>query len=267
MGHKAEMNPKPGKRVTLSPFLRAFLAVFLILTLAVGLWFYRYEKRSYMMKIEAALASIARIKAEEIFNWRSDQLKDAGLFIDNPYLIKSVKAFISEPTDENRRDILFQFERIAKEHDYDQILLVRPDGGLFLSLATGAASSSRSCYMDFLDAALRKGRPVMLDLHRDTTHAPPHIAVVATIPGDTEVSACALVLISNAERFLYPLLRSWPVPSETAEIVLVRKEGDSLLVLSDLRHKPDAALNLRIPKTMADSPWIKALISGKTGLI
>ena len=56
-----------------------------------------------------------------------------------------------------------------------------------------------------------------------------------------------LILRSDPEQFLYPLIQSWPTPSRSAETLLVRRDGDDVLFLNKLRHRPDPALTLRIP--------------------
>ena len=56
-------------------------------------------------------------------------------------------------------------------------------------------------------------------------------------------SSCAF----DPEDFLYPLVQSWPTPSQSAETLLMRKDGDDVLFLNTLRHRPDPALTLRIP--------------------
>jgi two-component system cell cycle sensor histidine kinase/response regulator CckA len=65
---------------------------------------------------------------------------------------------------------------------------------------------------------------------------------------------------------LYTLLESWPTPSETAETLLVQRDGDDVLFLNHLRYRPDAALNLRIPLSQTDSPAVMAVL-GKTGVV
>ena len=70
---------------------------------------------------------------------------------------------------------------------------------------------------------------------------------------------------SNAESLLYPLIQSWPLPSRTAETLLVRKDGDDILFLNNLRHRPNSALSLREPLTLVDLPAVQAAL-GKEGM-
>ena len=55
----------------------------------------------------------------------------------------------------------------------------------------------------------------------------------------------AYVLDIDASGFLFPYLQSWPTPSRSAETLLVRREGDSVLALNDLRNRPGTALSAR----------------------
>ena len=74
-----------------------------------------------------------------------------------------------------------------------------------------------------------------------------------------------LVFRSNAESLLYPLIQSWPTPNLTSETLLVRKGGEDLLFLNDLRHRPNTALSLQEPLTLTDLPAVQAVL-GKQGM-
>ncbi|MCX7145512.1 MAG: PAS domain S-box protein, partial [Sulfuritalea sp.] len=56
-----------------------------------------------------------------------------------------------------------------------------------------------------------------------------------------------IVLGTDPAGYLSPLLQSWPVPSVSAETLLVRRDGDQVLFLNGLRHQADAAGKLRAP--------------------
>ena len=73
-----------------------------------------------------------------------------------------------------------------------------------------------------------------------------------------------LILRSDAEEFLYPFVQSWPTPSRSGETLLIRRDGDDVLFLNQLRHRPDPALSLRIPLSRSDNPAVQAAL-GKTG--
>lgn len=95
----------------------------------------------------------------------------------------------------------------------------------------------------------------MADLYRDETDAHVHLDLLIPIrpvnmleargvPG-TSPAITVIVLRLDASHSLFPLVRNWPLPTETGESFLVRREGDEVVYLSELRHEPDAAVRLR----------------------
>ena len=47
-------------------------------------------------------------------------------------------------------------------------------------------------------------------------------------------------------QFLYPLIQSWPTTSRSGETVLIRREGDEVVVLNELRNRQDRAFHLTL---------------------
>ena len=48
-----------------------------------------------------------------------------------------------------------------------------------------------------------------------------------------------VVLRTDAQKLLLPMLQTWPTPSPTAETVLVRRDGDEVVFLNELRYRKD----------------------------
>ena len=75
-----------------------------------------------------------------------------------------------------------------------------------------------------------------------------------------------LALRINPETYLYPFIKRWPTPSLTAETLLVRREGNDALFLSELKFRTNAALNLRIPLEKTNVPAVEAIL-GWEGIV
>src|SRR5208337_559210 len=58
----------------------------------------------------------------------------------------------------------------------------------------------------------------------------------------------------------YPFMKRWPVPSETAETLLVRRDGNDALFLNELKFRTNTALNLRISLENTNIPAVKAVL-------
>ena len=120
-----------------------------------------------------------------------------------------------------------------------------------------------------LEKAMQTRGLVFSDLHRDDPKGPVHLDIAFPIfaEADTNRTALAAALLkSDARQFLFPLVQSWPVPSRTAETLLVRREDDEVLYLNELRHRPETALTLRIALATPDLPAAKVL-RGDTNVV
>lgn len=218
-------------------------------------------------KVEALLSTTAEIKVDQIAAWRRDQLEDALLMQTHPFLLDNVAAFIADPEGSPRRDLLIRFRNLANQHDYADILLVDPSGEPLLHLS-GERPSSRG-YAEGLAEALRTRRPAIVDIHVDEKGEAPHLSVVAPLyrdDTDDGASLGALVFVNDAQDFLYPTLRYWPLPSETAETLMVRREGEEVLFLNDLHFQPESALAFRLPLSRTQTPAVMAVL-GRQGYV
>jgi PAS domain S-box-containing protein len=70
----------------------------------------------------------------------------------------------------------------------------------------------------------------------------------------------ALLLKIDPERFLYPLIQSWPTPSRSAETLLVRREGNDVVYLNELRHRKGTAIKLRLPIARTELPAVRGAL-------
>src|SRR3990172_6520128 len=107
-----------------------------------------------------------------------------------------------------------------------------------------------------------------LDLHRDSQDQPVHMEVLVPILEKVDRTRVIgiLVLRIDPERYLYPLINRWPTPSQTAETLIVRRNGNEALFLNDLRFQKDSALALRVSLEREDVAAAMAVM-GQTGIV
>ena len=70
----------------------------------------------------------------------------------------------------------------------------------------------------------------------------------------------------DPETHVRPLIETWPTSSRTAETLLVRRDGDDVVFLSDLRYRDRTALELRISLDREDVPAVMA-VRGRQGIV
>ncbi|MBI2302988.1 MAG: PAS domain S-box protein [Armatimonadetes bacterium] len=232
---------------------------------AGGVWFYRDQEQHVRAGATAELQSIARLKAGQIAAWRTECANQAGLVADGPFLAAGVAEWLAEPHATDTRKLEDRLRSIRLRLSCRGAALLDRGGRQRLD-DRGRAGPVDPALQAAVSAALSQHRPQFTDLRAGTGGSPPHLHVVAPIyAGAGAEPLAAIALRFDATDFLYPLLDSWPLPSRTAETVLVRRDGDSVLFLSELRHQKGVALKLRIPLTRTDVPAVQAAL-GQRGV-
>jgi hypothetical protein len=125
--------------------------------------FYRVQGRTMRQRAEENLSTIARLKVRQITAWRSERLGDATVLSENQFFANGVIRLLGDQSEENSKAIVSYLRSLQANGHYTDILLVNPDGKPILSLS-GAIHSGND-YMPALNAALRQGSPVIIDLH------------------------------------------------------------------------------------------------------
>jgi len=241
------------------------------LTLALifgGTWFYQIQEIQLQYHVEDELATIANLKARQISEWRDRRLDAGYKLMRRPLLVAEIIQWLTNPKDANRDNILNEFRILQEYDDYLNILLVTPDGHVRLSLLQDAERMLSPEVTELVIQAFEKQKPILVDLHIDQPNTIPHISTIVPIFAKIEqgqIPSAAILLKSDVYKFLYPLIQSWPIPSETAETLIVRREQEDVLFLNPLRHYENAALKLRIPINQQEIPAVIAVL-GKEGI-
>ncbi|MBI5843565.1 MAG: PAS domain S-box protein [Deltaproteobacteria bacterium] len=256
------MRPKSFVRL---PVLFFILAVLVILL--TGSWLYHNQKMHLQISAENELWAIASLKADQIDEWREDLISHAATIANSPLFADTFIKWKADPKPEMIIQIFKRFQIQKRYFTFLNLSLVDPQGRLLVSLDSNKSAIHPEMFKA-LGQAMKTRQPVITDLHVSADSLIPHIGVVSPIndqTGNNQEPLGAIVIQIEARQFLYPLIRSWPLPSKTAETLIVRKDGDSVLFLNDLRHVKNAALNLRIPLTKTDVPAVMAVL-GKKGI-
>jgi len=251
---------------TFPRWLTAALVLSVAVILGAGAWFYRNHEHTMQLEVARNLEAVALLKVNQIAAWRAERLAGAAVIAESPFFIQVVARYLADPDDETATAILTRFGS-RKHYHYRDVLLVDVNGQVRLSLTGQLGPLDEEAGRTLADAC-RDRKPVFTDIHLDAQDRP-HIGVVAPIltgEGESAQPVGAVILISDVQQFLYPLIQSWPGPESTAETLIVRRDGDAVLFLNELRHQPGAALRLRLPLTRTDVPAVMAVL-GREGVV
>ncbi|MFZ5570787.1 MAG: PAS domain S-box protein [Thermodesulfobacteriota bacterium] len=240
----------------------------MLLALAGGTWFYRSQGLAMRGAALEELQAIGRLKTDQIVNWRDEMKEDAALLMANASFSRDLADCLEHPRME-AMEVVLQYLHFLREHEqYADVLVVEPEGRIRFGLDQTSGRLHEEAFRA-LKAALRTRRPVLSDLHHRPLDGIIHMDVVVPFyrqTGGSPVPLGAVVLQVDPGRALFPLIRSWPIPSSSAETLLVRRDGEQVLFLNDLRFRERTALALRLPLSRTDVPAVMAVL-GRTGVV
>jgi PAS domain S-box-containing protein len=248
-----------------------YIFIFVLLVAGIsagGTLSYRNFEQQFRTQAEHQLSSIAKLKVNELVNWQKERMANAEMLHQNPVFATLVQAYFENPQDTLAQA---QIQAWLGEYqiypDYDRVRLLDPQGQTRLSDPDGLPPIS-SAVAKRIPEVLQSKQVTMVDFYRRETDQSIALSILVPImDAQTGSQAIGLVALSiNPETYLYPFIQSWPTLSPTAETLLVRREGNDVLFLNDLRFQPDAALNLRYPLTETELPAAKAAL-GQTGVV
>jgi len=210
----------------------------------------------------ARLVAVAETKVSQIEAWLGERLGDISDYINSPFFHEAVprggvapKALAEELA-----------ERLAvtvANGAIGALTLRGPDGAVIAS--AGAEVPVDQAYQQALERALGDGRPALIDFHRSGAGQPPRLGLLGVIR-DRHLPARPVIGVLAAEidpeQALYPILRSWPGTSDSAETLIVRREDGRALFLSPLRHREGSELAFSIEFDRGEVPAVQALTRG-----
>lgn len=248
------------------PFL---LLGLLVLDVLVGGWLFVEQQQHHRSMVEEQLQAIAILQSEGIAAWRQGMLDQAAPLSESPFLAQGVQSYLKEYRLDHAQALLQRLRSMTTHYHYPGVLLVDIQGRVAISSGEIAQLDQEGVLAALATRAMIERRAVLGDLFRLSATDQVYIAVATPLFEDGEAEKQllgTLVFIGDPQRFLYPLLQNWPIPSDSAESSLVRGEGEEVVFLKPLRHVSDPPLSLRVPKSKVEVPAVAA-ISGHSGIV
>ncbi len=251
-------------------FPKWMMLVFLVLLvglLAALIWFYQFEKQALHLKVYRNLDTISQLKTGQIEEWRRERIADVLTLTRLPSLLDNLEALMTGKPDEASRSLAAYFDTFRAAYQYADIFLVDTNGDIRVDFFP--ASGHDLPQSQEIRAALGSRQPALLDVLGCPDDPAFHLLCVAPLYAGQDPSGpvvAGVVTLIDPKVFLYPLIQTWPVPTASAETLLVRRVGEEVVYLNDLRHRRGTALTLRFPLAHAELPAVQTL-RGKPGLL
>ncbi|MFY9328924.1 MAG: PAS domain S-box protein [Georgfuchsia sp.] len=246
-----------------------YMLIFLLMALGlfkVGSIYYENDVNQQRASIERELSAVADLKVEQLVKWRGERLGDAALLYGNPAFAALVQRALGSPHDAQSRDQLdIWLYQIRESFGYAEIHLIDAQGIARFSVPDISPNARE---LDTARHALRSNKVSLDDFHVDQAGEAPHLTLLVPIfePVAGGRPLGVVMLEVDPGRNLYPLIELWPTQSPSAETLLVRRDGDNVQYLNQLRYRKNTALTLHYPLTEIDKPAVKAVL-GQEGIV
>ncbi|MBI5890043.1 MAG: PAS domain S-box protein [Nitrosomonadales bacterium] len=266
----AKFAPLPRNWVKRWEPLLAFL-LFVLIVLLTGVALFQRYKQQLTHDEQASLGIVSKLKTAQITNWMAERKSDAQAFQDDPLFVSGVERWrqLGFPNGEIRATLA---ERMALMQNSQapfgctEIALFDEKARLRLSTSNVPVKETER---KLLLESMRSGQLLFSDIHTEKHDGNGRLdmnfaAPLRSFANGKERTIGAILFYFDPRSFLFPLIRYWPSPSPSAESLLVRREGNEVVFLNDLRHVSNPPLSLRLPLSKEHLPAAMAAL-GREG--
>ncbi|MFA5011231.1 MAG: PAS domain S-box protein [Ignavibacteria bacterium] len=230
---------------------RYFVLFALIVTSLVvwgGIAFYMNYERIIKTEKEKELRAISNLKSEQISEWIRERGHDIKYFSQSSIILTDFEKWIKNREDIKLSKTIEERLRLIKDgRSYLDVQILTAEGEILFSFI---GEKKLDDYMiQFHRQCVNEKRIVFSDLNLCNEHKTIHYDILSPLINDGKEVFGVILIRINPQDYLYPLIKKWPTSSNTAETIILRKEGDSALYLNDLRHYDGSALKLKLPLT------------------
>ena len=240
-------------------------AIMALIIVTLGYFSYQNYERQHRTEVEHQLSAVAGMEVTKLEQWKSERLNDAGVFFHNPLFSSRVQHLFNDRNDtESQEEIRIWLEKEQAHSPYDRLYLLDTTGALQMSVPNTKKAVATSV-LEKISGTLQSDKITLIDFYRDEHDQKIYLTVLVPVFDDEGTGKPLGVLAFQIDpgQELYPFINKWPAPSESAESQLIRREGNDVVYLNDLRSRPDSPLTLRIPLDRTNVPAVKAVLGGK----
>ena len=250
------INKKPDNTI----LVLLLFVIFSAFIIAGGFWWYGNQQKLTHQHWAETLDSIAELKKNKIIEWRKERMSDA--FVIAQWSIISAYFKDKEIQKEEKQALISQIDPVLTMYGYTNMVLLNKRGEVgFIANEKYFEALNESTLKSF-HAALTAKKIIFSSFYHCQLHKTVHIDLVAPVVirrDHKDEVVGGIIFMINPDKFLYPLIQSWPTPSPTAETLLVEQAGDAVLFLNEPRHTKAAPLTLKFPLTDNRLPGARAV--------
>ena len=211
----------------------------------VGYLYYSNHKTLLRAEVEKQLSSIGKLKANELMHWREDCLGDGGVFYKNAAFTALVRKYFDDPNDQDaQKQLRTWLSCFQTAYQYDGVFLL--DNQYRKKIIVPDVPERPVSYVSQQSSEiLQSGEIAFEDFYENQENERIYLKVLVPILNESDNRIIGVVALRiDPAKYLYPLINTWPVQNLSAETLLVRREGNNIRYLNELKFKQKTALSL-----------------------
>ena len=240
-------------------WLVILFASFFVAMVAIGVWYYLAQEYQIKTQKQNELSAVAELKVQDIVDWRNERFNDGLNITGNPLISQSVQAYLLDPQNaELKQQNISWLANIRSTYSYSTFFLLDTNGEILIRDNTHPESIG-SEEVSFTKQAAQSQRVMLSDLHFTSAGTAIRMDLIIPLLDSSQHTIAVVVLPIDPYLYLYPLIRAWPIPSQSAETLLIEKQGSNGVYLNPLKFGANSALSRHFMLNSPDLPAAKEL--------
>ncbi len=244
-------------KVLKKQYIFALILVISILFIIGGYSFYKNEEQSIRKEKINDLEAISNLKINQLIQWIEERTSDAKILSNSPFFAKSINVWFKNTENSIlKSDIIKRLYQYKNAYNYEEIFLCNLNKEILIS--TNNDISLHLITKLKIQEAIDSNKVIFTDFYFCSNLKDIHFDIVTPVYDENRKIFAAIVLRIAPDKYLFPLIQSWPAISKSAETLLLRRDGDSVIFLNELRFKKNTALKFQLPLSDKNIPAVQA---------
>lgn len=248
------------------PFIPWLLIVlFMVISVCsiiLGYLYYMSQKKKLLGDMQTELSAITDQKVSQIIQWKNERIAGALLLGDFSPFAEVVADYLKNRDDNNLRTATANdLKTLVRRNDCRAALIIDTAGNILLSVPN--QDQREYFYMkELMPGLMSRDRTALTDIYGTdkTNKVHLHLMIPVRDTKDRNKSIIGFLALKIDPRVtFFPLVQTWPVPSRTAESMLIREDNGQIIYLNETRYWKNQQELLRRPAGAEKLPSAMAL--------
>jgi len=238
----------------------------MIIIISIAYAYHRAHEQDFYNGVSEQITAIAELKSKEIQYYYNERKDDIRFISHSSHFKEQLESLGDKHDPLSVSSTLVKRLSEVKQHMGIESLFILDDSGKILITTNQDNEQISSVIKNTVTKGLQPGQIYFQDFYRNEFDGQVYFAFLSAVKSKNNLPMKVVVLRIDPYLYLYPFINQWPIVSESAESLLVRKEGDQVVFLNNLRFEKNTALNLRHSIKNESLPAAKA-VNGFTGVV